>query len=938
MPNPRYLLQFAESWVDESVYGNRKGRQASDLWTSLLQQIEQAYATGLPLAGISADLEKCFNCIPRFPALCLAVLVGTPPEVTTAWSGALSSMCRHFKVRDSYSAGFLTSTGLAEGCGLSVYGMLLVDHLFACWLRFQTPTVQCLTYVDDWQTMTRDPSFAVRQLDLVEQFAGMVDLTVDRKKTFGWATCPTLRAQMRSAGIRVLHHARELGGHFGVSRQYTNRTVTQRIADLEDFWGKLRASRVRHQAKVFMLRAVAWPRGLHAIASAPVGDQVWLDLRRQAVKALGWKKPGVNPQVLLSLVECAVDPQFVALLWTLRSARVHCPLDFWTVSVAPLAHGDLDLPPNSLAAIALHRIQSVGFSVSRQGWVRDCFGFFCPQTCNPTELELRLQWAWTRVVAQKVVHRTDFAGLACADLAATRQAINQLSADDQALYRLSLAGGLFTESYKAKWTEQADACQWCGQKDTLMHRYWECPQHHDLRQQLAPEIPAILDLLPPALSLRGWAIFPPTWPAWIRLLVSLPATPPSPVVAFRLDGWNDVFTDGSCLHQACPLYRCAAWAVTLAPPFTADWTPGGAAVVGASYLPGLCQTAYRAELFAVAYTLHWAAAQGAQVRIWSDCLGVVNKFALLVWGHKRLNPTRSNADLWVWIMQSVERLGKQNVAIMKVPAHRDLRSLTTRFEIWKGVHNAFADRAARLANQARPTWFWKFWEQHVQAVTISARLFDQVRKLHLAVGRRHVQGQVNFSGDLAPTPARPTRISDKHFDVSGWQGQPLPVTSRLFGAALTIKLQRWFDARLVLTADAPLEWVSITQLYVDFQLTWGHPGPLRVHDQWVDVDQRPYLAAETFGFRVRVRWFRQFLKQFWREAQVTLALEQCRPRSEALQTFLPAASVPWDTLALCQVETWITAQLNAPCVRSASVLKSLPLASRDPTMAMAVMG
>ena len=47
-----------------------------------------------------------------------------------------------------------------------------------------------------------------------------------------------------------------------MSKQYTNRTIQQRIEALEDFWPKLAQSRARHHAKVFMLRAVAWPRGL----------------------------------------------------------------------------------------------------------------------------------------------------------------------------------------------------------------------------------------------------------------------------------------------------------------------------------------------------------------------------------------------------------------------------------------------------------------------------------------------------------------------------------------------------------------------------------------------------------------------------------------------------------------------------------------------------
>lgn len=235
----RHLLQWAETWVEDGVYGNRKGRQASDLWNFLLLQIEMAYSTGQPICGLSADLEKCFNCIPRFPALCLAVLAGTPPEVTTAWAGGLASMKRHFKVRESFSCGFLTSTGLAEGCGLSVYGMLLVDHLFHVWTSYQGAPCRSLSYVDDWHVFTWDVDFAVRQLDLVVEFASMLDLTVDRRKTVAWSTDAQTRKALRDRQVPVVHQARELGCHFGVSRQFTNKTVTQRLCALDDFWPKL---------------------------------------------------------------------------------------------------------------------------------------------------------------------------------------------------------------------------------------------------------------------------------------------------------------------------------------------------------------------------------------------------------------------------------------------------------------------------------------------------------------------------------------------------------------------------------------------------------------------------------------------------------------------------------------------------------------------------
>lgn len=155
-------------------------------------------------------------------------------------------MCRHFKVWASFSSGFETPTGLAEGYGLSVYGMLLVDHL-SLWMRAQTPAIRTLSFVDDWQTLTWDCSFAVQQLDLVETYARSLDLTVDRRKTFGWSTDSATRRHLRQAGI--LHHAGELGGHLSISRQYTNHTLAKRISDLDDLWAKLKASKARHSSQ-----------------------------------------------------------------------------------------------------------------------------------------------------------------------------------------------------------------------------------------------------------------------------------------------------------------------------------------------------------------------------------------------------------------------------------------------------------------------------------------------------------------------------------------------------------------------------------------------------------------------------------------------------------------------------------------------------------------
>ena len=209
----RALLDFADTWVHPDIFGNRKAHQAAHLWKNIVSQIEEAYATGCALSGLTADIEKAYNCLPRWPVFTSALFAGTPFSIITGWAGAVNNMCRHFKVQDSYSLGFVTSTGLAEGCALSCYGMLLVDHLFHHWIHAQQPEVRALSYVDNWDVLTWNPTYAIKQLDYVLQFSALVDLTIDRDKTFGWSTHASVRKAFRDEGVKVLPAARDLGAH-----------------------------------------------------------------------------------------------------------------------------------------------------------------------------------------------------------------------------------------------------------------------------------------------------------------------------------------------------------------------------------------------------------------------------------------------------------------------------------------------------------------------------------------------------------------------------------------------------------------------------------------------------------------------------------------------------------------------------------------------------
>ena len=109
--------------------------------------------------------------------------------------------------------------------------------------------------------------------------------------------------------------------------------------------------------------------------------------------------------------------------------------------------------------------------------------------------------------------------------------------------------------------------------------------------------------------------------------------------------------------------RFAAWAALLVPPCASTWTSASSVLLQAAPLAGLCQTAFRAELYAVAYVLHWASVSSVSVRLWSDCLGVINKFLLLTRGNVKLKLNEPNYDLWTWILDSVHCLGLRRIQL-----------------------------------------------------------------------------------------------------------------------------------------------------------------------------------------------------------------------------------------------------------------------------------
>ena len=351
-------------------------------------------------------------------------------------------------------------------------------------------------------------------------------------------------------------------------------------------------------------------------------------------------------------------------------------------------------------------------------------------------------------------------------------------------------------------------------------------------------------------------------------------------------------------------------------------------------LPGLVQTAFRSELYALCVVLHHASLGGFRVKIFSDCLGVVNKFNLLTRGMVKLKQNTNNADLWMWALQAVDVLGLHNIQLQKTPAHRTVASATTRYEAWLFWHNATADLAAKFANLDRGSTFWDNWQQHAADVMAAQEMHQQAWNLHLQVAQMSVKTEQALTLDeVEVLPPKPTRQFEMEFDVSRWTGGLPPEFANEYGPGMAQRVALWWKARTQ-AGGQTVKWVSFIHLYIDYQLTYGCAGPLQSKTSWLDCQLRPYLDANRYPFLKRVKWFRRCMKQFWRYSQQRIGLAQCRCESEILQSHVAAASITWDAATLSLVEAWLAENCVGPISRGTKMVQALPVAKALPGMCL----
>ena len=731
-------LSALNAALPDGLHGSRPGCFAGQLWSKILWAIDHAHAHRFTLSGVAVDLTKAFNFLPRHVTAEALALLGIPFRVLRGWHGALKGMKRRFQLNQILGREIDGLTGYPEGDALSVLAMVGINCIFHAWMNHQSPLCMAVSYVDDWQLITCSATHMEGIISQLDRLVSLLDLHLDGKKSYLWSTCAATRKEFLDLPYATRTSARSLGAHIQMSRQHTNWSQMTRIEQMAPLWNKLQYSAAGYHMKVRALRMAAWPRGLHGIAATSVALQTFKDLRSAALRALNSTGAGVNAAVHLGLIEnCLTDPHFWTIFTTLQCARMAAPHHEVLANFRQIAQGTFRGPRNGITTTLANRVRKLGWSIATDGRVADRFGVFNFLTIGKAELMFRMHLAWPTVVASWVDHRSGFQGLAHADISDTRLWLRGLNLQSQGAFRKILNGAHITQDSKRHCDRSrpatTDQCIRCGCSDSRFHRFWICEAFAPVRDRLPDDMLRLVPSLPESLVSYGWSLSPHTLKPWLQTLQAIPDVLPSQIdVCLPPGPWLHVFTDGSCEDQGNSYVRFASWGLVVAHLEVLDYTP---CFTDAGHLPGILQSSYRAETFAVLRALHLAWVSSRAVHIWSDCSAVVSQLRALTLG-RTVATGHPHGDLWRRIANYVKQIGPGHV---RVASHVENLDQPGTLDDWGSHWNAQVDAVAGSRNLSRPDAFWTLLEQHRLATRAAREISRHVQTVQLEISLQVLQ-------------------------------------------------------------------------------------------------------------------------------------------------------------------------------------------------------
>ena len=567
------ILKKWNSTFHQAINGFLPGRSPVNFQYGLQLHLE-AIAKNLTtryLSGLTLDIIKAFNCLPRIPTAWLVKKFGVPPDLVDAWTLSIQNCTRVWSVNNQIWPQTSSTTGYPEGDAWSVIAMLAVNAYWVSHVLRITPRIGA--FADNWSYSTENPHDHSLLIPLLDQLSSSLLLKIDWNKTWGWATNQEHKEALQAATaqhlppevkVATVSNARDLGYIIHYKVQQTRSTQRERHSSALAAIKKLRNMDIPSESKAQIAIASGYAKALWGTSFYLTGQKFFEELRTEFAKAMFGNHHNIQPYVAtMALLKSGIDPELYVINASIRTARnflMHAsPADqkmFWRIVRQPIAHAAVIAGP----AAALKQY------LSKLDWTLNDKGFI--QTTALTSMHLlhsnlsdileAAADAWMTLVSEKTSTRRHMRNTPPIDREATQAAFATVPEKYQLCMGLEATGGFMLNTQKQHFTELEDGkCSYCDAMDTHRHRVLECPATHAVRanhQQIclhlqdAEEIHLVFPL----------AYKSPEDQLLKDLLYNLPE-PEVNIPEQHVPSW--IYTDGSCYLPTSKRFRWASFAI-----------------------------------------------------------------------------------------------------------------------------------------------------------------------------------------------------------------------------------------------------------------------------------------------------------------------------------------------------------------------------------------
>ena len=817
------IIQHVQTFLPPQIAGTAAGVSADCLAARMLVGVEQALLNDTPRMGITVDLVKCFNQIPRIPILCAMQKLGIPWQYTTALHSMFLQLRRVLELSGEIGDEWDSTTGVPEGCAMSLVAMMSLtvwatQHIL---VQAQSTDVCCLAYADNWAVITS----ALEQLDkavsALTDLVRLLRMRIAPDKSWTWATHTKQRRELKEIHIDgttvpMKLMGTELGCDMSYCRKVSKKVSQKRIGKavrvLKRVGKRVMPTSFKNRMAKQLVAGITG-YGSELVYHTPSDLRT---LRTATCAAMGRSRAGNNPYLTTHVTTGCTDISLALLkrkifFWR-RYFKVFPGTEDWFLQT-------LTIQKMRVGATAFLRrtLDDHGWKCLPHGIIQHERGWKINWVKDSKHHVVKvLELSWSVQVCKLVQHRSSF-DAECLDVKGFEQVVKKLD-HEKVVHSMNLAVGKHITneslSHYAKGAKSAK-CPFCPAKDSRLHRVWSCPgtaKHRDkhaetmrwLHEQL--DVVAVFGLLPLDLTWVDWKLEQQCGIPMIRCLHE------------ATESHVTVFTDGSAIGQghlsfcvaASAYIQCTAWKVIRR---------------CAEPVPGNDHSAFRAEVWAIVMAMR----DFRRIHIFTDCSSVVENLSAIL--SARLAGTRpkfhDHEDLWHIVWELMSDRDHDDLMVTKVRAHQNISKVLDPIEKWKATMNDHADKLAKSCIR-------KHWKDEIQDILECLQLrANDVCRLHdfhemwNQMNEEAIQiSKKQSHGDALPKPA--FRLL---FDEQQAVSIPCVIAETKIESCIYTEL----FARRVVNYFHNLEWdftqpnVSTLELYIDFALWSGTVAPALIH-------------------------------------------------------------------------------------------------------------